>query len=188
MVPCFDDYFFFFQAEDGIRVGHVTGVQTCALPILMLALLTASAMAIGKRRAVVIGASATLLSLVVGATISLLPHLNETEGLKRLSLAVAAELRPGEKMTFYQNKNYAPVFYGAGRAVTSPQRGEGLNSFELREVVAALDSEGSLIVITTAGNQSVFTNNPRFDAEVIGQQGNHRALRVRLAQPDNASE
>src|SRR5690625_7672780 len=22
-----------FQAEDGIRVGHVTGVQTCALPI-----------------------------------------------------------------------------------------------------------------------------------------------------------
>src|SRR5690606_40108431 len=26
--PCF-----FFQAEDGIRVFHVTGVQTCALPI-----------------------------------------------------------------------------------------------------------------------------------------------------------
>src|SRR5690606_40339057 len=25
---------FFFQAEDGIRVFHVTGVQTCALPIL----------------------------------------------------------------------------------------------------------------------------------------------------------
>src|SRR5437870_13910401 len=24
--------FFFFQAEDGIRDGHVTGVQTCALP------------------------------------------------------------------------------------------------------------------------------------------------------------
>src|SRR5690625_1743553 len=24
----------FFQAEDGIRAGHVTGVQTCALPIL----------------------------------------------------------------------------------------------------------------------------------------------------------
>src|SRR5690348_18382775 len=25
--------FFFFQAEDGIRVGLVTGVETCALPI-----------------------------------------------------------------------------------------------------------------------------------------------------------
>src|SRR5439155_10465542 len=29
----FHNFFFFFQAEDGIRDGHVTGVQTCALPI-----------------------------------------------------------------------------------------------------------------------------------------------------------
>src|SRR5215475_4818418 len=28
--------FFFFQAEDGIRDFHVTGVQTCALPIYSL--------------------------------------------------------------------------------------------------------------------------------------------------------
>src|SRR5207302_8323904 len=28
-------YFFFFQAEDGIRDFHETGVQTCALPILL---------------------------------------------------------------------------------------------------------------------------------------------------------
>src|SRR6266487_5978613 len=28
--------FFFFQAEDGIRDGRVTGVQTCALPISRL--------------------------------------------------------------------------------------------------------------------------------------------------------
>src|SRR5690348_18002581 len=30
----FCDLLFFFQAEDGIRDGRVTGVQTCALPIL----------------------------------------------------------------------------------------------------------------------------------------------------------
>src|SRR5690606_40308774 len=29
-------YLFFFQAEDGIRDFHVTGVQTCALPIYFL--------------------------------------------------------------------------------------------------------------------------------------------------------
>ena len=29
------EVFFFFQAEDGIRDIGVTGVQTCALPILM---------------------------------------------------------------------------------------------------------------------------------------------------------
>src|SRR5437868_11231252 len=28
-----DRFFFFFQAEDGIRDRNVTGVQTCALPI-----------------------------------------------------------------------------------------------------------------------------------------------------------
>src|SRR5689334_24680075 len=31
--------FFFFQAEDGIRDGTVTGVQTCALPISLLILI-----------------------------------------------------------------------------------------------------------------------------------------------------
>src|SRR5207302_2355001 len=30
-------FFFFFQAEDGIRDFHVTGVQTCALPISSVA-------------------------------------------------------------------------------------------------------------------------------------------------------
>src|SRR3989454_11687791 len=30
---CSGDFFFFFQAEDGIRDYKVTGVQTCALPI-----------------------------------------------------------------------------------------------------------------------------------------------------------
>src|SRR6266511_5814693 len=28
-------FIFFFQAEDGIRVFHVTGVQTCAIPIFI---------------------------------------------------------------------------------------------------------------------------------------------------------
>src|SRR5690606_40967310 len=32
----FVDLLFFFQAEDGIRDFHVTGVQTCALPISSL--------------------------------------------------------------------------------------------------------------------------------------------------------
>src|SRR5260370_24228591 len=32
-MSCFMSFFFFFQAEDGIRDSSVTGVQTCALPI-----------------------------------------------------------------------------------------------------------------------------------------------------------
>src|SRR5699024_11429931 len=35
-VGCLSYLCFFFQAEDGIRDRNVTGVQTCALPILMI--------------------------------------------------------------------------------------------------------------------------------------------------------
>src|SRR5256886_7647932 len=35
-------FFFFFQAEDGIRDLTVTGVQTCALPILTYSLFSAN--------------------------------------------------------------------------------------------------------------------------------------------------
>src|SRR5207302_2067909 len=37
---CYFFFIFFFQAEDGIRDFHVTGVQTCALPIFALTWLT----------------------------------------------------------------------------------------------------------------------------------------------------
>src|SRR3989454_12669233 len=43
-------FFFFFQAEDGIRDYKVTGVQTCALPIWLLALAAhADAGPVGQR-------------------------------------------------------------------------------------------------------------------------------------------
>src|ERR1039457_7387455 len=43
---CPGRFFFFFQAEDGIRDYKVTGVQTCALPILLT---YAGQFLIGKR-------------------------------------------------------------------------------------------------------------------------------------------
>src|SRR5437660_10954494 len=42
-------FFFFFQAEDGIRDGHVTGVQTCALPIYPHGVAPDIARELGKR-------------------------------------------------------------------------------------------------------------------------------------------
>src|SRR2546426_6454098 len=48
-------FFFFFQAEDGIRDYKVTGVQTCALPILFV---TARALLEAKDSVVALPASA----------------------------------------------------------------------------------------------------------------------------------
>src|SRR5690606_41000490 len=62
---------FFFQAEDGIRDFHVTGVQTCALPIYLAALPGAAA---GGALAWLLGgftggALPALLSLLAGSVV-----------------------------------------------------------------------------------------------------------------------
>src|SRR5207253_8248355 len=48
IIYCYFCVFFFFQAEDGIRDGHVTGVQTCALPILLIG--PVSYLLLGKKK------------------------------------------------------------------------------------------------------------------------------------------
>src|SRR5256885_4229577 len=45
---------FFFQAEDGIRDYKVTGVQTCALPILVLVLGTSAHRSRARARALAV--------------------------------------------------------------------------------------------------------------------------------------
>src|SRR5690606_41162802 len=47
--------YFFFQAEDGIRDFHVTGVQTCALPIYSLPAVTT-----GPNQSICLGGSVQL--------------------------------------------------------------------------------------------------------------------------------
>src|SRR5438309_1353648 len=64
--------FFFFQAEDGIRDGTVTGVQTCALPILVETELRE----LGEKRQVSIQMS-------LEAIHTFKPRIDETEGHHR---------------------------------------------------------------------------------------------------------
>src|SRR5690606_39541500 len=60
-------HFFFFQAEDGIRDFHVTGVQTCALPILftllVLAFYLVGALELYRYRQATLGLERALASL-----------------------------------------------------------------------------------------------------------------------------
>src|SRR5690348_13161751 len=64
--------FFFFQAEDGIRDGRVTGVQTCALPICTI-IGTAGifGLVFGSAKAQTDGwgSAVTLTSLIAGAVL-----------------------------------------------------------------------------------------------------------------------
>src|SRR3989442_5724797 len=48
-------FFFFFQAEDGIRDADVTGVQTCALPIFFFASNPSPAAVYGGAPALTVG-------------------------------------------------------------------------------------------------------------------------------------
>src|SRR5207302_6134837 len=62
---CF--FVFFFQAEDGIRDFHVTGVQTCALPILRSAeAASAAILEGGMAEAVVSRPFLRILQAVIG--------------------------------------------------------------------------------------------------------------------------
>src|SRR5690606_40670359 len=61
--------FFFFQAEDGIRDFHVTGVQTCALPIsnCLRTLLYFAAQALKRRcklKPIMTGSSTCIINLI----------------------------------------------------------------------------------------------------------------------------
>ncbi|HXG92165.1 MAG TPA: glycosyltransferase family 39 protein [Blastocatellia bacterium] len=148
---------------------------------IAIALATLAAIVVKKPQLTVTGAAAVILSLIISITTVILPRLDERFGLKRLSLEVASALRPDEKMAFYQNKNYAPIFYAEGRAVSDIARGEGLNAYLLEEIISSLETEPSLIVITTSKYESDLTNNPMFNTEPIAKQGEHCALRVQLA-------
>src|SRR6266581_2834444 len=54
----FRRFVFFFQAEDGIRDGRVTGVQTCALPIC-----------VGPARAAVLSSFEVVVTMALSITL-----------------------------------------------------------------------------------------------------------------------
>src|SRR5436305_4345130 len=89
--------FFFFQAEDGIRDADVTGVQTCALPILRP--LFAMSQAVAKRQPDALAPLAERnlpqeLQPLAGSLNALLARLDSALGAQRRFTADAAhELR-----------------------------------------------------------------------------------------------
>jgi 4-amino-4-deoxy-L-arabinose transferase-like glycosyltransferase len=135
----------------------------------------------GRRRLFIKLATSTVLIIVVGAVIVLLPVLSEKRSLKRLSLDAAAALRPGEKITFFLRKEFAPVFYAEGRVVCGIEGAGVLNALSQDVLARALaEAQSSLIVITSSKWEDDLTGDRRFVTEFIGGQGNALAYRVTL--------
>src|SRR2546427_5057665 len=60
-------FFFFFQAEDGIRDLTVTGVQTCALPISVAEPRVRAALALAPARPALSGGRIKIPTMIEGA-------------------------------------------------------------------------------------------------------------------------
>src|SRR5690625_4149738 len=87
---------FFLQAEDGIRDGHVTGVQTCALPIF------AERYRAQSQRVRGAGVRVAALSSVLEALQILLPGLFIAAVVwLGARLVLAGEITPGQLVTCY---------------------------------------------------------------------------------------
>lgn len=136
-----------------------------------------------RGRAFVGATAGFVLSMVVVSVILVLPHLSEQLSLKPLSLEAAAALRPGEKIAFYLNKEYAPVFYAEGRVVCGTGYGDVLNAYSPQEIATALEGAPSLIVITTTNWEGDLARDGRFEVELIGRQGKDSAFRLSRRMP-----
>ncbi|MGA9768889.1 MAG: glycosyltransferase family 39 protein [Blastocatellia bacterium] len=133
-----------------------------------------------KREGFVIGIAGVMLSVILGASILLLPRLSDRLTLKSLSLEAAAALRPKERITFFIKKEFAPVFYAEGRVLCGGADSDILNALSEDILADALRAESSLIVITTSNWRKGLESDERFATELLATQGDALAFRVTL--------
>src|SRR5262249_35061985 len=129
----------------------------------------------------VFAVSGVCVAVVAVASLSL-SQLNDTQSLKPLSLAVYEQLEPGERICFFIRKEFAPVFYDQGRVVCGFEEMDVLNALREDILARALEREQDkqAIVITTSNWRRGLENYARFDTELLAQQGDALAFRVRL--------
>src|SRR5699024_9828882 len=130
-ILCVTIYFFFFQAEDGIRDRNVTGVQTCALPICDAHAAVKNLRANGAKK----------LVMLTGDNYYAAEKVSNILGLDEFH----AELLPAEKMAYIENEQTN------NRKVMMV--GDGINdapALALSEVGVAMGHGGTDIAMETA--------------------------------------
>jgi len=120
-------------------------------------------------------------STILAAVVLFSPQLSTSLGLKELSVKASDELRPGEQIAFFIDREYAPVFYAQGRVLCGGKSNDVLNAISTDDLVTALQSHPSLIVITEFKWLSALMGDQRLRLQTIGQQRDQLALRIELA-------
>ena len=134
-----------------------------------------------KRSQFIASGAAFTISLILVSVAQLSPKLSGKVSLRDLSVKAAAALRAGEKIAFYLDKEYAPVFYAEGRVVCGVGEGDVLNAYSPDEIVNAAEGEESLVVITYLEKAGDLQSHPRLRTESIAVQGREVALRVSVS-------
>jgi 4-amino-4-deoxy-L-arabinose transferase-like glycosyltransferase len=134
----------------------------------------------GRARLFLIGIAALVPSAILAGLVLLSPQLSGSLSLKELSVQAADNLRPGEKIAFFIDREYAPVFYAQGRVLCGRRGNDVLNAMSTDELVTALETYPSLIVITDGKWLNALTADHRMRFEQIGRQNDQFALRIEL--------
>lgn len=143
---------------------------------------TVTALLLRKKRprVLVIGTAVVMTTLIASAVVLLSAALTERATLKSFSLETAARLRSGERIAFFIKSEYAPVFYAEGRVVCGVGEFDVLNALSEETLVAALENEQTMVVITGEDWRDELEGYSRLTAELIGEQGKTFAYRVAL--------
>jgi 4-amino-4-deoxy-L-arabinose transferase-like glycosyltransferase len=152
---------------------------------LVLALAATVGFFAGRFRVFLIGTAAVVPSAVLAGLLLFAPQLSGSLSLRDLSLKVLSDLRPGEQIAFFIDREYAPVFYAEGRVLCGGKGADVLNAMSTDDLLTALRAHPSLIVITESKWMNALFSDHRLRLEPIGQQREQLAFRIDLRPPES---
>lgn len=169
-----------FSEREGITV---QGWRVVLLWVPVVVAIASVGLLMAQRQNAFIASAAAAVAVAIISVVMIgFPVLGERLSLKSLSLQAASALRPGEKISFFVMKEFAPLFYAEGRVVCGVSGNHILNAMSESQLVEAMEGESSLVVFTTTQWQQNLIRSRVFDTEPIGSQGRAVVIRVTFKQ------
>ncbi|HKV41551.1 MAG TPA: glycosyltransferase family 39 protein [Blastocatellia bacterium] len=158
--------------------GLSSAAKLIYLAPLALGLAAVASLAASRVRPFLVCCASFAPTITVAGLLVLIPVLAPTLSFKELSLQVGRSLGSSEKIAFFVDRQYAPVFYTQGRVLCGGKGSDVLNAMSTDELVEALSARHTLIVITNSKWVKSLLADKRYAAELIGQQRDELAFRL----------